>query len=76
MNDFILTIVKAKAVPGRMFMPFSGIKILIRVARKVAKSLYFVLNRMGMHYVHYHGYAHMMGCINKSLQVFRRAETA
>ena len=54
MNDFILTIVKAKAVPGRMFMPFSGIKILIRVARKVAKSLYFVLNRMGMHYVHYH----------------------
>ena len=70
MDHFILTIVKAKAVPGRMFMPAARVKILIRVARKVAKPFYFILNGMRMHQVHNHGNAHLMSRIHKRLQLF------
>ena len=76
MNDFVFSIVKAKAVPCRMFATVALTEILRGVAGKVSEALVFVLHSMALYKIHNHGYALCVSSVNEGLQLVRRTTTA
>ncbi len=76
MYDLILSIVKTKAVPRRMFVTGSGVKELIGVTGQIAQPFHFILDSMTLNQIHDDRNAVLMGFINKSLEVFGRTEPA
>ena len=76
MDDFVLSVVEAKAVPSRMFATVAGIEILVRVAGKVAQAFDLVLDGMALHQVHNDRNAMLVGFINEGFQLFGSATTA
>ncbi len=76
MQNLVLAVVKAQAVPCRMLMSIAWIEVLVGITGQVAESLHFVLHSMRMHYVHYHGNALAVSSVYKFLQILRRTETA
>ena len=76
MYHFIFSIIKAKAVPRRMFVAVAGVEILVGVARQVAQSLHLVLHGVRMYDVHDDGYAGGVGRVDQGFQFLGRAEAA
>ena len=76
MDDFILAIVKAQAVPRGVLVPVSWVEILVGVTCQVAQTLHFVLHGVGMYDVHDDGNAFLMGSVYQFLQFLGRAKTA
>ena len=75
-DDFVLTIVEAEAVPSGMFATVAGIEELVGVARKVAKTFYFILHSMTLHEVHDDCNTILVGFVNELLEFFRCTKTA
>ena len=74
MDDFILSVVEAKRIPGGVFTPISGIKILLGVAREIPQAFYFVLDSVALHQIHDNRHAFLMCRVNQLLQFFGSAE--
>ena len=75
-DDIVLAVVKAQAVPGWMFVTVAGIEELIGVAAEVAEAFDFVLDGMAMDDVHNNSQPHLVSRINEFLEFFRRAAAA
>ncbi len=76
MDDIVLPVVEAKAVPGRVLMAFTGIEILVGVTRKIGQPLHFVLHGVGMYNVHDDGNSQPVSLVYQPLQLLRSSETA
>ena len=76
MDNIILAVVEAQAVPGRMFVTVTGIEELIGVAAEIAEAFHFVLDGMAVDDIHDNRQPHFMGGVNELLQIFRRTAAA
>ena len=74
MDDFILSVVEAKRIPGGVFTPIAGIKILLGVAREIPQAFYFVLDGVALHQIHDNRHAFLVCRVNQLLQFFGSAE--
>ena len=74
-NDFVLAIVEAKAIPSGMLATAARIEELAGVTAEVAQTLYFILNGVALHEVHDNGNAHGVRLVNQLLEFLGSAET-
>ena len=72
----ILAVIEAKTVPCRMFVPVTGIEILVGITGQVTETFHLVLYRMAVHYVHYHGYAVAVSLVDEGLKLFGCSKAA
>ena len=75
-DNLILAIVEAEAVPCRMLMLFSGIEILVGVSCQIAKTFHLVLHRMTVNDVHDDGHTLTMSLVDERFQFFGSAKSA
>ena len=75
MNDLVFAIIKAQAVPSGMLVTLSLIEVLIGVTCKISKTLYLILDSMGMNNIHDYSHSVLMGLVNELLQLLRSTET-
>ena len=59
-----------------MFTAAVAIEILVVAAIEAAEAFNLIFHRMRMHDIHNHGYAELMGIVDKVLQFVGCAETA
>ena len=66
-DDLVLSVVEAEAIPSWMLATVALIEILAGVAGKVAKSLVLVLYSMAVDNVHDDGNTQFMSAVNERL---------
>ena len=76
MNNFILAVIEAEAVPGGMLATATRIEELAGVAAEIAQTFHFVLDGVALHKVHDDGNAHGVCLVNELLELFGSTETA
>ena len=76
MDDIILTIVKAQAIPGRMLMAVTRIEKLVRITGKITQALDLILHGMRVDDIHNDGNALLMRGIDEGFQFLRSAKPA
>ena len=75
-QHFVLAIVKAKAVPCRMFAAVAGIEKLVRVAGIVSQAFYLIFHGMAVNEVHDDRDARLVSSIDELFQFIRSTKTA
>ena len=75
MDDIVLAVIKAEAVPCRMVMPIAGVKILVGIACEVPEPFRLIARRVAVHEIHDDRDAHAMCGIDELLELLWRAET-
>ena len=75
MDDIVLAVIKAEAVPCRMVVPIAGIKILVGIACKVPEPFRLIARRVTVHEIHDDRDAHAVRGVDELLELLRRAET-
>ena len=76
MDNVVLAIIEAEAVPCRMLVSVAGIEILVGVAGQVAQAFHLVLHGVRVDDIHHHGYSHLVGCVDERLQLLGCSEPA
>ena len=73
-EHLVTPIIEAKRIPGLVFTPTPGVKVLVIRSVEATEAFGFVLDRVAMHDVHDHSQAERMGVVDEVLQLFRGAE--
>ena len=76
MEHFVLAVVKAERVPGRVFAATAVMEILIACSVEVTESLEFVLDRMAVHEVHDDLHTASVRVVDERFEFVRCTETA
>ena len=71
----ILAVIEAAGSPRRMMSLRALVEIYVFASVETAQAFGFIVHRMGVHYVHYDGYALPVSRIHQGLELLRGAET-